>query len=189
MDGTRFDHLTQAFSLTWVRRGVLQGLAAALGVVTMRPLVGQARKRKQKLKRNALGCVNVGGRCRGNHSVCCSGVCQGPKPKKGAKDTSRCLAHDASTCQVGQNACGGPQVSCITSTGQTSGVCYTTTGNAPYCGALDAGNCVRCTKDAECIPICGERAACVRCTGAGCASSGGFACVVTDSCVPPARQR
>ena len=79
-------------------------------------VVGAAKQRKQhrqKLKRNAFGCVNVGGKCRGKDGNCCSGICDGKKPKKGKKDTSRCAGHDASTCLAGQDTCAGTFFPCV----------------------------------------------------------------------------
>ena len=138
-----------------------------------------AKKRKKKLKRNEFGCVSVGGKCRGRDKNCCSGICREEKPKKGKKDKSRCVAHDAQGCEAGQieGFCGGTNVSCTTSNGN-SGNCNTTTGNAGYCA--DSGDCSAgpCKKDADCIPNFGAGAACVLCDdalcvgGTGCASLG-----------------
>jgi hypothetical protein len=90
------------------------------------------RKRQKKIKRNAFGCVDVGGFCT-NGGHCCSGICQGKKGKK------RCQAHDTGDCQAGQReqTCGGEDIFC-TSTAGGLGVCDTTTGNAAYC-AVSAG--------------------------------------------------
>jgi hypothetical protein len=161
------------------RRDVLRGLVGAgLGLSAARlPKVVAAKKKRRKNRkprRNAFGCVNVGKPCRGDDRLCCSGICEGETPKQGKKDTSRCVAHDASTCQAGQRpqgVCGGTSdVTCKTSTG-TTGLCSTTTGNAPYCGEEEY--CHACKKDADCRPFCGAAAACVQC--AGC-PQGGTAC-------------
>jgi hypothetical protein len=158
MDDIEFDRLT--------RRFVLGGVAAALGLgTTSLPDGASARRRKKKLQFNEFGCVNVGGKCRGKDSVCCSGICKGKKPKKGEKDKSRCVAHDEGGCQAGPTSagCGGTNVLCTTSTGQAGG-CITTTGNAGYCGA--SIDCPSCTKDADCQARCGPQAACVLCPSA-----------------------
>jgi hypothetical protein len=192
MDATRFDRLTRSLSRTLPRRRAATLLATAgLGVVAGRPPALDAKKKKKKkkpLKLNDFGCVNVGGACRGNDANCCSNICEGKKPKKGEKDKSRCVAHDASTCLTGQtrDECGPGEdenVSCETS-GGTEGVCLTTTGNAPFC-ASNSGDCFPCQKDADCIQFCGTGAACVPC--ALCALAGlQTACFAPteDACVP-----
>ena len=177
MDDSRFD--------AWTRRrlGLRAGgaLAALLGLVG-RPASDVAiarQRRKRHVKRNAFGCVNVGGKCRGRDKNCCSSICRGKKPKKGEKDTSRCVAHDAQGCVAGQieDFCGGTNVSCTTSTG-TPGRCNTTTGNAGYCAG--DGSCAvgSCKKDADCVPAFGVGAACVVCDNALC--SGGAGCASLD---------
>jgi hypothetical protein len=166
MDAPRFDDLTALLGLGRSRRVALHGLAAALGLFAARlPIAGATRKHKKRLKFNAFGCVNVGGRCRGNDAVCCSGICQGTKPKKGKRDTSRCVAHNADVCRAGNRSpvCGGTNGVCVSSIGDP-GECQTTTGNAGYCAASYI-NCFPCAKDADCRPICGADAACIRCDG------------------------
>src|SRR5262245_17883221 len=82
-------------------RRVLTRVMASLtfgGFFTRAGMVGAKRKkgkRKRKpLALNEFGCVNVGGVCRGKNRVCCSGHCQGKKPKPGQRDRRRCVAHD-----------------------------------------------------------------------------------------------
>lgn len=98
MDTDRFDHVSRACWQMLSRRH----LASILGLAAVIPTLAKAkRKRKKKLKRNGFGCVNVGGKCRGKDAACCSGICQGKKPKKGKKDTSRCtvcVGHLADAC-------------------------------------------------------------------------------------------
>jgi hypothetical protein len=124
-----------------------------------------------------LGCVNVGGKCRGNDANCCSGICDGKKPKKGKKDRSRCQAHDASTCQPGQSpeVCGDEDVVCTTSGGE-KGMCATTTGNAGYCfNAVQLNG--SCTRDTDCQDGVGPSAACIHCLSSGethCVGAFGF---------------
>jgi hypothetical protein len=160
------------------RRLVLGGLIAAglgLGGVRLPDTAARKKRKNKKLKRNEFGCVEIGENCRGQDAACCSGICQGRKPRKGQKDISRCVAHGASTCQAGQHiqdVCGGEaDVPCATSTGNTGGACSTTTGNAPYCPR--EAYCHPCKKDADCQQFCGEDAACILC--AGC-PEGGTAC-------------
>jgi hypothetical protein len=123
------------------------------------PTITQA-KQKPSLKRNEFGCVNVGGKCRGEDRTCCSGYCQGKKPKKGKKDKSRCVAHDTGDCTGTDRVC--PSGLCTTSIGHAGG-CMTTTGNAPYCA--DTVTSIPCRKDADCVPSCGPLAACYVCGG------------------------
>jgi hypothetical protein len=180
MDATLFDRLTRSLSRTLPRRRASVLLAAAgLGVLAGAPPALDAKKgkkKKQKLQFNSFGCVNVGGKCRGNSANCCSNICEGKKPKKGKKDTSRCIGHDASTCQPGQTAvvCGGLQdIDCL-AIGGAAGGCYITTGNAAFCSA--EGGCFPCQKDADCIGVCGPGAACVPCATPSCADEGGTTC-------------
>ena len=177
MDAFRFDRFTRALTTAPSRRIVLQSLVATvLGLAPAPPLSAvHARKRKNKVRRNEFGCVNVGNVCK-RHDQCCSGICRGKKGKK------TCRAHDAKTCTSGQAdafcKAGSPIVGCITSTGR-SGSCYTTTGNAGFCAW--EFTCVSCTKDADCGPVCGAGsagAACLRCEG--CVE--GTACGSPDVC-------
>jgi hypothetical protein len=183
MDAHRFDDIVRRLAPVASRRGVLRGLVSGgLGLsLTRVPWLAAARKRKRRrtpLQRNAFGCVDVGKPCRGKDSVCCSGICEGKKPKPGKKDRSRCVAHDAQGCLAGQQqeACGGgADVPCTTASGQ-AGLCNITTGNAPYCAAGAA--LVPCTHDADCQTVCGPRAACILCPNSS----------VSPLCVGPANE-
>jgi len=189
MNHRQFDGLLRALP-TGSRRGLLAALAG--GVLASRQSnraeAGKRKKRKKRKKRqaplqlNAFGCVDVGKACQGNDTNCCSGICAGKKPKLGEKDTSRCVAHNESTCLAGQHpvACGGAATVTCTTTGQAEGACVTTTGNAPYCFA-GGGVCFQCTKDTDCIPFCGPPAACVRCAS-DCPETGGAVCVGLGFC-------
>jgi hypothetical protein len=187
----RFDVLIPALTHLPTRRDVLRGLAgASLGLVVLRsPDAGRARKKrkrknkKPKLKRNAFGCVDVGGKCLGNDANCCSGICEGKKPKKGKKDTSVCVGHDTAgvcfpdsdTCTVGGTIPCGP--------GVRDCRCLLTTGNAGFCGDLEAGFtelCRDCARDADCEAEFGPGAACVFFHGicsVFCPATGRTACV------------
>jgi hypothetical protein len=177
MDHDAFDRLTTTLSTGSSRRRVLRLSAAALGLGGVGQSVAKKKKKKKKkptsLLFNSFGCVNVGGACRGNSDNCCSGICEGSKPKKGKKDTSRCVAHDQSTCVAGQRQapCGGVDVECEASNG-LPGFCDTTTGNAGYCSI--SGDCFACKKDKDCQSEFGEGAACIVC--AGCEDTGGTGC-------------
>ncbi len=158
MDAAYFDSLVRSLD-HHARRAVLGVLGGGLAALLSRRGIGDvaARKGKKKLKRNAYGCVNVGGKCRGKDAVCCSGVCAGKKPKKGEKDKSRCAARHVLECQAGADSCLGDTTVCA-----TDGSCYQTTGQASFCGRI--GLCVDCKKDADCANVgLGPSAACVVC--------------------------
>jgi hypothetical protein len=184
MDEDRFDTIIRLLTATGSRRA----LAAVLSsLVTFGALPTDAKKRHKKKKPkkpklNAFGCLNVGQPCRGKDAKCCSGICQGKKPKPGERDKSRCVGHDATSCVPGQTSCDGTGrfVPCTTSAGQ-GGDCYTTTGNAAFCSTSTA--CVSCRTDADCRPFCGPQAACTPC--AGCDQTGGTACSGIGECVFP----
>jgi hypothetical protein len=154
------------------RRDLLRGLTSAgLALPIARLPESAAKKRrkrqnKKKVRRNAFGCVNVGGFCK-TSDQCCSGICTGKKSKK------QCRAHDTQGCQADQDACaedfgtGCPEV--------PTASCFRTTGDAGFCGFFEAGACVACTKDADCLAAAGPIAACVVCP----------ACVATNTaCIP-----
>ena len=178
MDASSFDIIARSLTDLSSRRALLRGLAATLGLQAAHASDGtdarKKRKKRRKPKPNAFGCLNVGQPCGGKDERCCSSICQGKKPKQGEKDKSRCVAHHTGGCQAGQQEvfCGGANVDCTTSTG-IEGVCDTTTGNAGYC--MFSGTCSPCSKDADCRPVCGPGAACVKC--ATCIDDGGTRCV------------
>lgn len=181
MDSRTFDEIVRGFQTT-PRRALLAALGGAvLSARLGKDLAAKNNNRKKKLRRNEFGCVNVGNPCRGNDNNCCSGVCEGKKPKKGDKDKSRCVGHDESTCQPGQSigdcTTGSVAVACQTTAGKT-GECVTTTGNAAYC--FDEGDCFACERDTDCVDVCGIGAACIKCPG--CIATAGTACVGTDEC-------
>jgi hypothetical protein len=171
MDTTRFDRWTRALTASASRRTTLVGLTLGGFALANRPNSAAAGKKSKKLKRNTYGCVDVGKTCRGNSGNCCSGICEGKKPKKGKKDKSSCVAHNALGCQVEQDQCAGAPAQCGFN---PMGICYRTTGNASYCGVL--GSCLACRTDADCVAHngFGQDAACVVCSE--CALTGGTAC-------------
>lgn len=194
MDDTRLDDLARSLSGSRSRRAALVALLGGVGVLPSLAGVAESKKstkktRKKPLRLNGFGCVNVGGQCRGNSANCCSGICSGKKPRKGARDKSTCLAHDQSTCQPGQVAPGCssladplPGVACTSSAGKP-GDCNTTTGNAGYCRG--GGLCVACKRDADCVSTCGPQAACITCDRACAAQGLTTQCVGPDTCTPP----
>jgi hypothetical protein len=186
MDAKHFDDVARQFAHATVHRRLLAGLAMSpfAGFLAARQAVDVVAKKKRRKKRktkkpqpNEYGCLDVGKPCNGDGDMCCSGICEGTKPKKGKKDTSRCVAHDTGGCQAGvrQQSCSAtpvPDIRCTTSTGNPEGYCNTTTGNAAYC-VFDA-DCFPCRKDADCQAFCGPRAACIRCDS--CPETGGTSC-------------
>ena len=179
MDATRFDRLTRALITVPSRRDLLRGLASAALSLALAGLSHPMRakdkhKKDKKPKPNAFGCLNVGQKCFGKDAKCCSGICQGKKPKKGKEDKRTCAAHDTGGCQAGAEPCAGANELCTTSQG-LPGDCYTTTGNAGFCGASGA-ICTVCSRDSDCHELLGARAACVLCAGCAegtlCASPG-----------------
>jgi hypothetical protein len=174
MEGTRFDFLARTMA-EHSRRRLLTGLAGALGLAAVSVPGGDAgkgKKKKSKLKRNTFGCVDVGKPCRGNNANCCSGICNGKKPKKGKKDRSRCVAHHTGVCQPGLDACKGVDATC-----GTGGICLETIGKASFCGDPDTDACVACTRDADCEALLGAGAACVYCA-AVCPMTQGRVCLL-----------
>jgi hypothetical protein len=162
IDEQLFDELT--------RRAAVGGLLAVsflpfAGVVAAaaKKKRGNRRRRRKRptLERNQYGCVNLGGKCRGKNTHCCSGRCQGKKPKKREPDASRCVDHDTGGCHAAQDQCATAFSPC-----GSDGFCYRTTGNASFCGAYDSqwfNPCTACTTDAECRPNFGPGAACIVC--------------------------
>jgi hypothetical protein len=170
--------------LTGSRRALLGG--ALLIPVGGRGVSDASAKkyRRKPVVLNLYGCVDVGNACRGNDDLCCSGICQGKKPKRGKRDKSRCVAHHVDICQPGQKSlrCGGSDetfVFCTLPNGET-GLCERTTGNASYCAGSHVV-CESCAKDADCLALCGPGAACITCSGC----AGGTTCVGLDleSCI------
>jgi hypothetical protein len=163
----------------WTRRQfglAAGGLAAALlGVAPGTNTDAKKKKRKKKKPQvNAFGCLDVGKACGGNSGLCCSGICQGKKPKKGKLDKSRCVGHNVLDCPDGADTCQDAPVSCGTG---GDGLCFHTTGQASFC-ASGGGDCFACTKDVECEADFGPGAACV-----GCAE---FCAVTGTACQPAA---
>jgi hypothetical protein len=202
---TWFERATRALSGVSTRRALLgrsavTGLATLLAHLSVETEASQAagelaadrkRRRKKALQRNEFGCVNVGGKCRGKDANCCSGICQGKKPKKGEKDGSRCVAHNAGSCTPERNICVvGDNIDAACNLPDAFAVCFATTGNAGFCGSLAAFNpdlnCRACNTDADCEAFgFTVGTACVVLEDAGAC---GNQCAATDkrACIPPA---
>jgi hypothetical protein len=187
VDQMRFDDLTRALTHIHSRRQLLRGLVAAgLGLGTVRRSDVAIAKKKHKHKHtkrhkapqpNAYGCLEVEVACT-SADECCSGICEG------ATGNKTCRAHDTGDCRPGDReescAASGFDIRCTTSTGDPSGYCDTTTGNAAYC-VYDAP-CFPCRKDLDCQAFCGPQAACIRCDscpeGTACAAPGEPGCTI-----------
>jgi hypothetical protein len=160
MNAVHFDRLTRTVRNLSSRRGFMRGIAVATGLVAIHApdAAGAKKKKKNKLKVNKYGCVNVGGKCRGQDKNCCSGRCQGKQPKKGKKDKSRCVAHNVLDCPPAADECQDTGVACGTT---LPGTCFRTTGRASFCAFT--GICKPCQKDTD----CGPGGACAVCPGCG----------------------
>ncbi len=170
MQGEAFDTFIRTLGAGHSRRMLLLSSGTIFGLIaTLMPGNGLAKKKnRKKPKNNAFGCLNVGKACNGKNAKCCSGVCQGKRPKKGDKDKSECKAHNVGSCRANQD-------NCVASTGPcgTEGACFRTTGNASFCGGN--GVCLACKKDTECEALgFGVGAACAVCIE--CQATGGTGC-------------
>jgi hypothetical protein len=191
MDGSQFDNLLR--SLTGSRRSLLPGALTLVAGWQRISEVKAKKKPKNKPKLNAFGCLNVGQKCRGKDSTCCSGLCQGKKPKKGQKDKSTCVAHNDGGCTPERSVCvTGSQASLC----GPEAVCLATTGNAGFCANVagnsfsQEANCRVCSKDTDCEAAgFGQGAACVLLNQGVCATPEstcvGFNGSSGTACLPP----
>jgi hypothetical protein len=191
MDYRHFDALNQSFGIAASRRGLVGAFAGGLAALQAWPLGAldvaakhrhhKQRKKKQKKSHsqpplppppfNLFGCLDVGQPCRGDTTLCCSGVCQGTAPTTGQPDTSRCVAHNTGACTAEFDGCQTLVIGC-----GNAGFCFRTTGKASFCGG-PGGHCVACVKDADCEAGHGPGAACVVCDDCnGMGGSTGTAC-------------
>lgn len=181
MHPDRFDRLIRLAPSAASRRGLLRSLAAVSGFAAMRvpdaiAAHGKGKSRRRaRLKRNQFGCVSVGGACRGRDAVCCSGICDGKKPKKGEKDRSRCVAHHSGICTPADRACVDDAAPTPCNAARPSAFCFRTTGRAGFCGDDVIPGCIPCQKDADCHGQLSQGAACVVCAG----------CPNGATCIPP----
>jgi hypothetical protein len=196
----RFDALARSVGAGASRRSVIGGVLGTLGLGAFLPLSSEAKKhkrknkksKKKKLRLNQFECVNQGGACRGNNANCCSGVCDGKKPKKGEVDRSTCVGHNEGGCTAERNACiqtaDNNSGNCNAANPQA--FCVVTTGNASFCsnfaGSSEQGNCRACRRDTDCtaegFP---SGTACVQVNTTGRCSQ---ICAATGNrvCLPPA---
>ena len=185
MDAARFDALLRSLSARASRRGALAALASGLLVVGSLAGGGQEAKAKKNRKKkkpplNAFGCVDVGKACRGNDTNCCSGICEGKKPKKGKRDTSLCVAHDTGDCTPATTYCTAGEVNSKCGFAGADARCQTTTGNASFCANFEnfigsGPPCHSCDKDADCEAVTGPGSACVVLDG-GSGCDGKYSC-------------
>lgn len=158
MDGSRFDLLARALATRSARRSVTRLVAVAAGLASGRVVATAQAKGKKKPTPNAYGCLSVGQPCKGKDALCCSGLCQGKKPKKGKKDKRKCAARNSGGCVSAQDSCAvDKNVPCL-----SNGVCTRTTGEGNSCARLGVGECMACAKDADCL-LWGPGAACIVC--------------------------
>ena len=179
MDSNRFDTLARMVGRHTTRRGALHRLtAAALAAIVPGVVLDTATAAAVEVTSEDFGCSNVGVRCNGRDSKCCSGRCVGQPAQKGRKrrngkrrrnkpDRSQCEAHDEGGCISSQDTCANRGVIACGSRGR--GACFQTTGNAPFCGRSTTGSapdfvCVQCSRDQDCVNAgYGAGAACVVC--------------------------
>lgn len=179
MDGNRFDNLAKIVGRRTSRRGALHRLAATtLTAIGGAAILDVETTTAAEVGKEDFGCLNVGAKCNGNKTRCCSGRCQGQPAQKGRRrkngkrsrnrpDRSHCVAHNQNICTSGQDTCiNGTQVVC----GRNgAGACFQTTGNAGFCGRITGPTppnfqCMVCTKDQDCVNRgFGGGAACVVC--------------------------
>jgi hypothetical protein len=178
MPDPRDTALRELISLPTARRSLLGALAVGL----LTPAAASAKKNRKRRKRrklpepNAFGCLDVDVACRGDSSACCSGICAGKKPKRGKKDTSRCVAHNTGGCLLENDSCGIeiPNLPC-----GVDGLCVRTTGNAGFCANFRESTCAACRRDEDCQGALGPGAACMICAnGVLCLETGGRLCVL-----------
>lgn len=159
MDDRHFDEFTKVVTRGQAsRRATFLALASAMlgGLAARFPESAAAKKRKKKRKKklalNEFGCVDIGGKCRGSSGACCSGVCQGKKPKKGKKDKSVCVDHNVGGCTLERDSCltGDAELSAC----NENAICTATTGKAAFCASFVdislGNNCRVCATDPDC---------------------------------------
>ena len=139
MDVDRFHALLRSLSEMPSRREVLRSLiGAGVGLGLLRPPVTTEAKKKGKKPKKRIRLRRRQAEVPGKNRTCCSGICQGKKPKKGKKDRSRCVAHNAGFCAADSDSCSvGTDVAC--NPGNPSCFCTLTTGNAGFCAAFRGG--------------------------------------------------
>jgi hypothetical protein len=155
MDANRFDALTRSYTIPSSRRGALRVLAGAFGAwagFTTAIVSFTVMAKRKKPTPNQFGCLNVGQKCNGKSSKCCSGICQGKKAKNGKKDKSTCIAHNEGSCTPGLSICTSQNPSdAACNPSNMAAFCLVTTGNAGFCAQLGGpNNCQPCSRDTDC---------------------------------------
>ena len=171
MDQHRFTALKDSLGSLPTRRDVLRGLASAglgLGTLRLSDAVEAKSKKKGKKKKkgkskkqqqpvlNQYGCLDVGQPCKGDSTLCCSGICEGTAPKKGKQDASRCVAHDTGTCrQEGEGICTATNPAALKCNNSVNCGCIKTTAGSNFCyeGENGGNYCADCRKDADCVAL------------------------------------
>ena len=185
MDAGRFDTLVRSLSSAGSRRTILGTvMAGSLGMVGIaRTEAKKAKRKKKPLPFNAFGCLNVGAKCRGKAALCCSGICQGKKPKNGKKDKSKCVAHNTGNCTPPRDVCLTNSIT--VSECDSGGICTATTGKAAFCASFTGGgaaSCRACRTDPDCEALgFAPGSACVILTGGACNAPGSNCAGVNDS--------
>jgi hypothetical protein len=138
MDGTRFDTLTRSLTRGSSRRGVLRLLTGgALGGL----LAGSGAA---PAPASHFGCRHVGEPCT-RARQCCSSQCSGPKGGK------TCAAHHTGGCTEAHDICQTNNHAFSKCPNVPAGMCYITTGDAPFCGDSNGSACKRCRSDRDCV--------------------------------------
>jgi len=191
VDAEHFDALARSLSRTGRRRLLGAMLGGVIGLVGGGTLT-LAKKNNKKPTPNQFGCLNIGQKCNGKDSKCCSGVCGGKKPKKGKADKRKCVAHNTNGCTAARNVCATDSVvKSLCNPPDVQAVCFATTGNAGFCGSAlgfdPAVHCQSCTRDPDCEAIgFAPGSSCVLFVGGNCMNE----CSATGgrACFPPAVQ-
>ena len=217
MDQHYFDGLSRTLARLPSRRDVLRGLAGAgLGLGALRQPDAIAAKKKGRHKKtrkkhppspplqpslqlplvfNQYGCVEVGQACRGDNSLCCSGICDGAVPaNEHEPDNSRCAAHGSGTChQDREGICTIPNLALATCNNRSNCGCIRTVAGSNFCAELFSGGpgssqCAFCQRDADCVALgLPPETACAPVFDGICAGlcPTGMACLVPCAALPP----
>lgn len=189
MHPMQFDRLTRLLDVSVPRRGVLALGISAVGLGASHHEARLARKKK-KAAPNEFGCLNVGQPCRGKDSSCCSGVCQGKKPKPGKRDNRKCAGHNEGQCSLTRDLCAVSEpVLARCNPNNLESYCFVTTGQGAVCG-LTADftndlNCRACARDSDCTAAGFPPGSACVVMNAGPVSCGNCATTNFRACMPP----
>jgi hypothetical protein len=186
------------------RRDVVRGLAgaglgfsallgSAFGALDADAKKTRRKKKKKKQQRpvvNQFGCLDVDQPCRGDSTLCCSGVCAGSAPKKSKPDRSRCAAHGTGTCDQAKGYCSAASVAEVLCNNSAQCICLRTTGGSSFCAANNnASRCAACQRDSDCEALgFAPGSACAPFSTGACAGvcSSGMVCVAPCGTAAPA---